>query len=106
MDHAIVVAAGTGLDGEKLSSFGKIVFGSLPQLKRLIITAQRAGIKRFSIITDKLDSSLKNLLVNDKRIDSEIAWHTLGNPVKFELTPSLVLQSNAFRIHEYRRKKR
>jgi len=94
MDHAIVVAAGTGLDGEKLSSFGKIVFGSLPQLKRLIITAQRAGIKRFSIITDKLDNSLKNLLVNDKRIDSEIAWHTLGNPVKFELTPSLVLQSN------------
>ncbi|MDA2918430.1 CDP-alcohol phosphatidyltransferase family protein [Desulfobacterota bacterium AH_259_B03_O07] len=94
MDHAILVAAGTGLDGEDLSSFGNIVFGSVPQVKRLIITAQRAGIKRFSIITDTLDSPLKDLLINDKRIDSEIEWHKLGKPVKFESSPSLVLQSN------------
>lgn len=94
MDHAIVVAAGTGLDGEKLSSFGQVVFGEIPQLKRLIITAQRAGIKRFSIIVEKNDTSLKNLLVNDRRIDSDIEWHPVGTPVNFSSTPSLILQSN------------
>jgi CDP-L-myo-inositol myo-inositolphosphotransferase len=94
MDHAIVVAAGTGLDGEKLSPFGQIVFGEIPQFKRLIITAQRAGIKRFSIIIEKDDTSLKNLLVNDKRIESDIEWHPVGTPVSFSSTPSLILQSN------------
>lgn len=94
MDHAIVVAAGTGLDGEKLSSFGQIVFGEIAQLKRLIITAQRAGIKRFSIIIEKGDTLLKNLLVNDERIESHIEWHSLGTPVNLSSTPSLILQSN------------
>jgi hypothetical protein len=94
MDHAIVVAAGTGLDGEKLSPFGRVVFGAIPQFKRLIITAQRAGIKRFSIIIEKDDASLKNLLVDDRRIDSDIEWHPLGTPVSFSSTLSLILQSN------------
>ncbi len=94
MDHAIVVAAGTGLDGEKLSQFGQIVFGEIPQFKRLIITAQRAGIKRFSIITEKDDASLKGTLLNDKRIESDVEWHPLGSPVSFSSTPSLILQSN------------
>jgi len=94
MDHAIVVAAGTGLDGEKLSSFGQIVFGEIAQFKRLIITAQRAGIKRFSIIIEKGNTSLKNLLVNDKRIESHIEWHPLGTPANLSSTPSLILQSN------------
>jgi len=73
MDHAIVVAAGTGIEEEKLSLHGKTVFGSLPQIKRLIITAQRAGIKKFTIITEKGDSSLKDLLSGDKRIESDIS---------------------------------
>jgi hypothetical protein len=60
MDHAIVVAAGTGIEEEKLSLHGKTVFGSLPQIKRLIITAPRAGIKKFTIITEKGDSSLRS----------------------------------------------
>jgi phosphatidylglycerophosphate synthase len=94
MDHAIVVAAGTGLDGEKLNQFGQTVFGEVPQFKRLIITAQRAGIKRFSIIIEKNETSLKNLLVNDRRIASVIEWHSLGTPANFSLTPSLILQSN------------
>lgn len=78
MNHAIIVAAGTGIEGEKLSSFSKIVFGALHQIKRLIITAQRAGIRRFSIITENDDNSLKDLN-NDSRIESVIEWHTLGN---------------------------
>jgi phosphatidylglycerophosphate synthase len=94
MEHAIVVAAGTGLDGERLCQFGQVVFGEIPQLKRLIITAQRAGIKRFSIIAEKDDTSLKNVLVNDKRIDSDIEWLPLGKAVSFSSTPSLILQSN------------
>ncbi|MGB7291347.1 MAG: CDP-alcohol phosphatidyltransferase family protein [Thermodesulfobacteriota bacterium] len=94
MNHAILVAAGTGLEGEKLSSFGKIVFGGLHQIKRLIITAQRAGIERFSIIIEKDDISLKDLISKDERIESVIEWNTLGDQIGLDSEPSLILQSN------------
>jgi phosphatidylglycerophosphate synthase len=94
MDHAIVVAAGTGIDEEKLNVHGSTVFGSLPQIKRLIITAQRAGIKYFTIITEKDDSSLKELLSGDKRIASDVNWHPLGSEITLDSVPSLILQSN------------
>lgn len=94
MDHAILVAAGTGIEGENLSACGEVKFGSLPQIKRLVITAQRAGIKSFTIITDRLDSPLKSLLAGDKRIESEIGWHTLGADISLGDSPSLIIQSN------------
>lgn len=94
MDHAILVAAGTGIEGENLSACGEVKFGSLPQIKRLLITAQRAGIKSFTIITDRLDSPLKSLLAGDKRIESEIGWHTLGTDITLGDSPSLIIQSN------------
>lgn len=94
MDHAILVAAGTGIDGEKLTHYGEVVFGGIPQINRLVITAERAGIKRFTIIIDRDDSPLKELLSKDRRIKSEITWHPLGSPIKFDSSPSLVLQSN------------
>ncbi|MFI5322634.1 MAG: CDP-alcohol phosphatidyltransferase family protein [Thermodesulfobacteriota bacterium] len=94
MDHAIVVAAGTGIDKEKLSIHEKTVFGSLPKFKRLVITAQRAGIKRFTIITEKSDSSLKELLSGDKRFRGDINWHPLGSAIIPDSEPSLIIQSN------------
>lgn len=94
MNHAILVAAGTGLEGERLSSFSKIVFGGLDQIKRLIITAQRAGIERFSIIIEEDDDSLKDLISKDQRINSVIEWHTLGDRIGLDSRPSLILQSN------------
>lgn len=94
MDHAILVAAGTGIEGENLSACGEVKFGSLPQIKRLVITAQRAGIKSFTIITDRIDSPLKGLLAGDKRIESEIGWHTLGTDISLGDSPSLIIQSN------------
>ncbi len=94
MDHAILVAAGTGIDEEKLNVHGEAVFGSLPQIKRLVITAQRAGIKNFTIITENDASPLKELLAGDKRIDSNITWHTLGSEINLDPEPSLIIQSN------------
>ena len=94
MDHAILVAAGTGIEDEKLSPYGRVVFGGIQQLKRLVITAERAGIKRFTIIIEGDDPSSKEILKNDKRIKSEIRWHSPGSPIKFESSPSLILQSN------------
>jgi len=94
MDHAILVAAGTGIEGENLSACGEVKFGSLPQIKRLVITAQRAGIKSFTIITDRIDSPLKGLLAGDKRIESDIGWHTLGTDITLGDSPSLIIQSN------------
>ena len=94
MDHAIIVAAGTGIEEEKLSLHGKTVFGSLPQIKRLVITAQRAGIKKFTVITETGDSSLKDLLAGDRRIESDIGWHSLGSEIKLDSAHCLIIQSN------------
>ncbi len=94
MDHAILVAAGTGIEDESLSSHGSEVFGALPQIKRLVITAQRAGIKSLTIITPPGNNPLKDLLLGDKRIESEIRWHELGTKLPSESDPSLILQSN------------
>ena len=94
MDHAILVAAGTGIEEESLSSHGTDVFGALPQIKRLVITAQRAGIKKFTILTEPGANSLKAILDGDKRIDSEISWHSLGTRLDLGNKPLLILQSN------------
>lgn len=94
MDHAILVAAGMGIEDERLSSHGSEVFGALLQIKRLVITAQRAGIKILTIITEPGDKSLKDLLDGDRRIDSDIRWHELGAKLPLENGPSLILQSN------------
>jgi CDP-L-myo-inositol myo-inositolphosphotransferase len=94
MDHAIVVAAGTGIDGEKLSLYGDAIIGGIPQIKRLVITAERAGIKRFTILVEKDGSPLKEILNKKNGIKSNILWHTLGSPIKSETNPSLILQSN------------
>lgn len=94
MDHAILIAAGTGIDGESLNSHGETIFGGIPQIKRLAITAERTGIKRFTVIVEKDDSPLKELLNGENGVKSDITWHTLGSPIKSEPNPSLVLQSN------------
>ena len=94
MDHAIVVAAGSGIENTDLNTYGDIEFGSLPQIKRLIITAQRAGISHFTIITEDPDSPLKDLLAHDKRIESSITWTTTQENIAFEDIPYLIIQSN------------
>lgn len=94
MDHAIVVAAGTGIEDTNLNAYGSIEFGSLTQIKRLVITAQRAGIEHFTIITEHIDSPLKDLLANDKRIESSIEWVTTGENIDFKQVPYLLVQSN------------
>jgi len=94
MDHAIVVAASIGIEDTDLSTYGGIEFGSLPQIKRLIITAQRAGIDHFTIITEDSDSPLRDLLANDNRIESSIDWATIKEQIDFKDIPYLILQSN------------
>lgn len=94
MDHAILVAAGTGIEDTDLSIYGSTVFGSLPQIKRLVITAQRAGITHFTIITENSDTPLKELLANDNRIEADINWISIDSDIKFESIPYLLVQSN------------
>lgn len=94
MDHAIVVAAGIGIEDTDLSTYGNIEFGALPQIKRLVITAQRAGIAHFTIITEDSGSPFKDLLAHDKRIESSITWTTTQENIAFEDIPYLIIQSN------------
>lgn len=94
MDHAIVVAAGAGIEDTDLSNYGSIEFGALPQIKRLVITAQRAGIEHFTIITEDHDSELKDLLTHENRITSTIQWLSIKDHLNFEDIPYLLIQSN------------
>jgi phosphatidylglycerophosphate synthase len=94
MDHAILVATGTGIEDIDLSIYGSTVFGSLPQIKRLVITAQRAGITHFTIIAKDSDTSLQKQLANDTRIESNIDWTSIDSDIKFESIPYLLVQSN------------
>jgi len=93
IDQAIIIATGTGINSEKLSLFGDMTVGGILQLKRLIIVGQRAGIKRFTIITDK-NSHLEKDLAGKLQTKSEISWHSQNSPIKLETGPYLVLQSN------------
>jgi len=94
MDHAILVAAGTGIEDTDLSIYGSTVFGSLTQIKRLVITAQRARITHFTIITEDNDTTLKELLANDNRIEADINWTSIDKDIKLESIPYLLVQSN------------
>lgn len=94
MDHAIIVAGGTGIDGADLSIFPTRNLLGVPQLNRLIIVAQRAGISRFSIITESENYHAMENIENDRRIDSEISWHVSSDKLGLDSKPYLVLQSN------------
>jgi len=93
MGRAIVLLAGVGVNGEDLTLFGERVVGGNPQLKRLIIIAQRAGIEEFSILTDEPSQGLEKTL-KDRRVTSQINWLKTGESFGFADEPHLVLQSN------------
>jgi phosphatidylglycerophosphate synthase len=94
MDHAIIIAVGTGIDNERLNSFGETAIGGIFQIKRLIAAAEKAGIKSFTVIVERNNSRLEQILRNEKRIKSRLTFHSLGFPIKFGPNPSLILQSN------------
>jgi len=94
MDHAIVLAAGTGIEGENLSLHARRYIGEILQLKRLIIIAQRSGIKKFTIIVEGDPSDLKKELEGDGQIEGEINWVSAGLPLKLDLIIYIVIQSN------------
>ena len=94
MDHAIIVAYGIGIDGVELGSFPTQKLVGVPQLNRLIIVAQRAGITNFTILTDSNNYEAVDNIENDKRINSKVNWHCSGDKIELESKPYLVLQSN------------
>ena len=87
MDHALIVADGSGIDGINLSSFPTQNLVGVPLLNRLIIVAQRAGITKFTILTDLKNYEAIENVANDKRIDSEVKWHSRGDKIDLEPKP-------------------
>lgn len=94
MDSAVILTCGRGICGEDLSLFGAKVYGGNEQLLRLIIIAQRAGIKRFTVVVGSIPHRLKQKVERDRRITSEINWHVIGAPLKLDPVPHAILQSN------------
>lgn len=93
MKNAIVLCSGTGTNGEDLSKFPSKSVAQVPQLKRIIINCQRVGIEQFHIITDNA-GSLKNLLIDDPRITSDINWVLPGGSVSVDSDRVLILESS------------
>jgi len=94
MDQAIIFADGVGIDGVDLKSFSYTSIVGVPQLNRLAIVAQRAGISKITIVIDEIENPAVKTLERDKRIDSEINWHISGTTLELTSNPYLVLQSN------------
>ncbi|MGI9535359.1 MAG: CDP-alcohol phosphatidyltransferase family protein, partial [Thermodesulfobacteriota bacterium] len=93
INNAIIIATGTGINGETLGTFAELAVGGIPQLKRQIVIAERAGINSFIIITDE-DSHLEINLKGKLNTKSDISWHSGNSPIKLDPVPYLVLQSN------------
>lgn len=93
MKDAIVLCSGTGANGEDLSRFPSKSIAQVPQLKRIIINCQRVGIERFHVITDNA-GLLKNLLIDDPRITSNIDWVLPGGSVSIDSGRVLILESS------------
>ena len=93
MKNAIVLCSGTGTNGEDLSGFPGKSVAQVPQLKRIIINCQRVGIEQFHVITDNA-GFLKNLLVDDPRITSDINWVLPGGSVSVDSDRVLVVESS------------
>jgi len=93
MKHAIIIAAGRGVDGEPLNSFGGFTLGGVTQLKRLIVTAERAGIKEITVIVGS-KPTYEGVLSSSKYENDNIAWHNIETPLELNSGPYLVLQSN------------
>lgn len=94
MEHAIIVCSGIGISGNNLSEFQNKLVAQVPQLKRLIINSQRAGINNFKILSDNSNSELKNSLEKDKRITSNVEWLGAGEQPNISSEKVLVLESN------------
>ena len=94
MVHALVIASGTGLNGELLSSFPFLSVSEVPQLKRILINSERAGITDFTIVCDERDKLSILKLINDKRIQSRIDLIADNEKFNPEFDESVVIQSN------------
>lgn len=94
MYHAIIVASGTGIDGADLSEFPTKELVGVPQLNRLIIVAQRAGISKFTVLTQTDNYHALDNIETDKRISSSVNWHKKGEKISLDDEHCLVLQSN------------
>jgi 1L-myo-inositol 1-phosphate cytidylyltransferase len=100
VDHAVILAAGTGVRfKEATNSFPKplLEVAGVPLIERTIRTAQRAGIRRFTIISgyqgDKLEAFLKSNTFMDVEIQCvwNAAWER-PNGVSAKLAAGLVPQ--------------
>ncbi len=78
MEDAIVLAYGKGGGGEILDSCLDIKVAEVPQIIRLLVNIQRAGIKNIIVFFKKLDEKIKKLVENDKRINAKITWRNNG----------------------------
>jgi len=99
MNNAIIIAAGRGINNETLSTVGGVRVGGIPQLKRLIITAQRAGITNFTIIIDNQNVRLKDNFSKENIPNIRITWHLLGTEIELEAGPYLIVQANVIINH-------
>lgn len=93
MKTAIVLCSGKGTNGRDLAPSAGASVARVPQLKRIVINSQRAGIERFHIVSDNPDF-LGALLLDDRRITSEINWVSPGGSVPADSSRVLVLESS------------
>ncbi len=94
MEHALIVCSGIGINSKNLYNFQNKIVAEVPQLKRLIINSQRAGIKHFHIVSDDTSSPIIRSIEKDKRITSTVEWLKVGQIPDIKSKRALIVESN------------
>ena len=94
MKHALVIASGTGIDGKDLNPFLQLKVSEVPQLKRILINGERAGISKFTVFCEESAKLSLLKLANDRRISSQIKFIDENDEFKAEDDEYYLIQSD------------
>ncbi len=98
MTDALILACGTGLNGESLKDYPALFIGGLTQLRRLVRSCVKMGVENITVISTMSEAAFRDMIPESLSDGAEI---TLASPEKavdsrvFK-NKVLILQSNLF----------
>ncbi len=98
MKDALILFCGTGLRGESLDEFLEISVGGLTQLRRIVRSCLKAGIKNITIVSEESESVLRDMLPESVSGKAKINFSAPGTSLSGRAPENgfMILQSNLF----------
>ncbi len=96
MTDALILACGTGLNDESLKDYPSLFIGGLTQLRRLVRSCVKVGIRDITVVSDMSESAVKEMVPESLSGEAKITVASPGKTVCGRACKVLVLQSNLF----------